>query len=88
MKANKKGFFHPINYDRALLCAISHKIMVHKNKRIKRKICFGQAVAVHGPLVLYIAAVSDRNIRNVLSKLAQDPTTFQSILVLFHFCLS
>ena len=30
------------------------RIIVHKNKRIKRKICFGQAVAVHGPLVTYI----------------------------------
>ena len=53
-EGKQKGLFlHPINYDRALLCAISHKIMVHKNKRIKRKICFGQAVAVHGPLVRY-----------------------------------
>ena len=39
MKANQKVFLHTIDYDRALLCAISHKIMVHKNKRIKRKIC-------------------------------------------------
>ena len=52
-EGKQKGLLlHPINYDRALLCAISHKIMVYKNKRIKRKICFGQAVAVHVPLVI------------------------------------
>ena len=49
--ATKKGFLHPINNDRALLCAISHKIIVHRTKGLKEKNWFGQAVAVHGPLV-------------------------------------
>ena len=54
---SKKGFFGAINHIKALLYAIFHKIMVHKNERIKRKKCFGQAVGNHVPLVIFINIV-------------------------------
>ena len=58
-KGIKKPFFNHIT---ALLYAIFHKIMLHKIKRIKRKKCSWQAVAVHGPLVFYILVFLSRRI--------------------------
>ena len=48
------------------------EMMVHKNKRIRRENCSGQAVAVHGPLVFILySSIFIKKERAISVKLSQ-----------------